>query len=1014
MGNIKSQKTTRSGGTYTTTTTYKDGSKTTTKSDTKPSSSTGSKYDSGGSSSSRAPSNAPLDVITQYDYEKLSDSAKKRAWKQHSPNSTRIASPRSGSSSNRAPINAPPGVSQSEYNQLNTSGKNKVWKAYEAVTPVRSTVNKLYEEAKDIYEDVKESGVPLTGAGVALTTISGSTRRKESKPIAPQEPTLPNSVGEANIDSFTVPSKAPTPVSQSYYDSLSTSKKMEEWEKSSNSKDPADWALASGERYTTQGEFVVDTVTKKKYLQEDFNKYVEDYNEYITNYRSYEKKIEERQERRERLEGIEIAPIGGGLIEFGAGLAYAGLVGGARKVERWIDTGLTSAFEKISGVPQSEIEAIPGVGGEIARGITSAGVEGTKWLTKVGPILMGSQLLGGAFRPSPEGENFFTFKTKQLAEGAYETYQFAKEEPGQFIGGFVGATAGSYGASKLGLKGPIESKIERTLKRKKFQKEYKKWFNKELNKLSPKMQEEFKRLQKVLPKDVQPKVKSINFNKVRSLTPEAAKVLDDWIKKNKKQVIVGGSVSQRTQIYGKSLKRLKLPGDVDMYVYKGLTPDEAMRSFINALDDAGVKGYYIKRGALYGPQGKAVEFHKVYPSRPGETALEPTLRTVAPASKELPSLLSKTPEGIQVTRVEYQLYRKLYGGFEPGRKGEPAYRYSKDLPTVGPTGESLVKTKILQAESSINPFKRLKTGIFKEQLNLLKSRRGSYRPTYFTSNLSLTPSLTAKSVSSGVFGVVGKSYPSYQVSKVRSSYFIKTPSPKKYKAPPAYKTSDNFYKPSKQMSKDLKYPTSPLFKKSKVSYSGYPSKPKTTISYPSFRPSKGLVESGYPSLTKSSTGKGGTPIIKGPKLKQVELPKLGQPSREEKKRKAKQAYDVLVRESRPKGRKKPEWVKLNKVRLPKKSAFNLGAEYVDRTTAATFRLVQKGTTKLKDAKEKDRSYKFRPKVRKSKIVKNPVYIEKNKYRIDTFTEKQGITAKGLMTIKNRYKIKQPKISRIKI
>ena len=77
----------------------------------------------------------------------------------------------------------------------------------------------------------------------------------------------------------------------------------------------------------------------------------------------------------------------------------------------------------------------------------------------------------------------------------------------------------------------------------------------------------------------------------------------------------------------------------------------------------------------------------------------------------------------------------------------------------------------------------------------------------------------------------------------------------------------------------------------------------------------------------------------------------------------------------------------------------MGAHYADRTSARTFQIRPKGTTKLRDAAELSREAKFRSKKPRSKIGGNPTWIEKSKYLIDTRGEREGITVKGLLAIK---------------
>jgi hypothetical protein len=98
-----------------------------------------------------------------------------------------------------------------------------------------------------------------------------------------------------------------------------------------------------------------------------------------------------------------------------------------------------------------------------------------------------------------------------------------------------------------------------------------------------------------------------------------------------------------------------------------------------------------------------------------------------------------------------------------------------------------------------------------------------------------------------------------------------------------------------------------------------------------------------------------------------------------------QGYDVLVRE-------KGKFVKVNKKPKPFNRAWNLGASVTDNTSAATFKLEKSGMTDLPET--------FKNQFLKQKFSeKNGKYIEKNKHRIDTPGEIQGITVKGWLAQK---------------
>jgi len=100
------------------------------------------------------------------------------------------------------------------------------------------------------------------------------------------------------------------------------------------------------------------------------------------------------------------------------------------------------------------------------------------------------------------------------------------------------------------------------------------------------------------------------------------------------------------------------------------------------------------------------------------------------------------------------------------------------------------------------------------------------------------------------------------------------------------------------------------------------------------------------------------------------------------------------------------WVKVNKRKHTRTSALGLGARVVDQTVARTFKIKRvKGVGKISDNFAWSAlSSKFRPKIRKGKVVKEPkVYIEKTKHAIDSLGELQGITVKGWKAIREKYR-----------
>ena len=79
-------------------------------------------------------------------------------------------------------------------------------------------------------------------------------------------------------------------------------------------------------------------------------------------------------------------------------------------------------------------------------------------------------------------------------------------------------------------------------------------------------------------------------------------------------------------------------------------------------------------------------------------------------------------------------------------------------------------------------------------------------------------------------------------------------------------------------------------------------------------------------------------------------------------------------------------------RLPQNKAHNLGYDVVDNTPTASFRL--RSTNKTTKARD-DSMRRGLNRLRLSKRDKN-VFVEKNRYRIDTPGELKGITVKGYL------------------
>jgi hypothetical protein len=113
------------------------------------------------------------------------------------------------------------------------------------------------------------------------------------------------------------------------------------------------------------------------------------------------------------------------------------------------------------------------------------------------------------------------------------------------------------------------------------------------------------------------------------------------------------------------------------------------------------------------------------------------------------------------------------------------------------------------------------------------------------------------------------------------------------------------------------------------------------------------------------------------------------------------SFDVFVRESSPKGESEVQEVKVNKSPLPRNRALNLGDDYVDNTSARTFRLVPAGTTDEVDDPGFLDAYKYRRKQSNNPKIKIESFIEQNQFLIDSPGEHQEITVKGWKAMRNK-------------
>lgn len=187
--------------------------------------------------------------------------------------------------------------------------------------------------------------------------------------------------------------------------------------------------------------------------------------------------------------------------------------------------------------------------------------------------------------------------------------------------------------------------------------------------------------------EVQPKVKSISLKDIERIPEKAQKLIEDFLQSKKRNIIVGGSVAQRTQLYK---TEIKAPSDIDLYV-KGLfekyRANLYSQQLTNILRKAGIERVsQPSEGKITIAGEKAIEF------LPYKRYLRFNIEQISPFFETAGKAVTKTPEGIKVLKLSYQLQRKLVGGYlDLGRA-------SKDLPSAQLIKESLLETKDIQGK----------------------------------------------------------------------------------------------------------------------------------------------------------------------------------------------------------------------------------------------------------------------------------------------------------------------------
>lgn len=519
-------------------------------------------------------------------------------------------------------------------------------------------------------------------------------------------------------------------------------------------------------------------------------------------------------------------------------------------------------------------------------------------------------------------------------------------------------------------------------------------------------------------------IKNIAWGEIKAMPPELRKYTQRFVSTHKEDVIVGGSVAQRTQ-----MTEGRLPKDVDFYF---TTPEVAEKYYKGAskLKGVGSRVSMLKKGTAYDPRfeitykgTKVAEFHS-------QERLFANVGEVRGFFYPSESYIRQTPSGVSVLGIEAQVKRKLYFGyFEP-------HRQAKDIKDV----EAILKSQMKVAGVSPSPkvFPRrpniFSTTTNKKEFGMLLGEEGGE---LFPSPKSSDAFFNAK-----VKDILSFEPYKYIEAKPSPSFYVGVGLGYKAGVSSLYPTGETFkmpvYKvpPISEIGKYVPYksPTYPAAKPEKV-ISAYKVKEPRAPSYPAlpklttttYAPSTPAEPSYIPKIVQKTT-----PYF--PKI-------VGRPRRIYEPRKPREyreiirppSYDTLQPDFPPPAKGKPlwpsfpslkrkkaepieklffvygkrfgEWFKLSERAFPKFAAMGLGAKFASETAGRSFKVVfaGKGRTKGDVGLEnfwKKVKYQFRAPVRGRRVIPNTqTFIEKVGHTIDTAGEKQEITIKGLNMLK---------------
>ncbi len=204
------------------------------------------------------------------------------------------------------------------------------------------------------------------------------------------------------------------------------------------------------------------------------------------------------------------------------------------------------------------------------------------------------------------------------------------EEKGEVIGNILTSEVAPFiVGTKIGVRGLLKNEIQSELQN-------------EVNKLPQSKREAFKdyiKQAEILGK-FEPKSKNIKLDNIGSIKDKKAQQeIRKYLKSNKDEIVVGGSVAQTGQV---NVKRQL--GDMDLYLEGKLNPNQAAKQLANQLRNKGVERVSVIRGQITIRGEKAIEFHDI-------NRLLANIEQVIPTWQNSRKYIIKTPERIRIQRI---------------------------------------------------------------------------------------------------------------------------------------------------------------------------------------------------------------------------------------------------------------------------------------------------------------------------------------------------------------------------